>query len=462
MVSREASSLEDEHRPWVLVVNDDHASRYASVRWLRTAGLEVQEAASGAEALPLIAKLPDVVVLDIHLPDTSGLELCQKIRADQRTERLPVLLMTAKYTRLEDEVLGLESGADGYLTQPVEPTKLIATVRSLVRMRRAELRSSYETRLRATLIDNVPAALFLLDDRRLITFANPAASRLLGWSLGQLRGRSWDSLLAHPCSIESDRGTPIAEEAEVSASDFVLRANPSPSGVNAVDALLPTRDTLLDSEGRKLPITWTASPVHDEYGRAQTVIMAVDLRDWERAENAEREARELSVLAKRLEIELASYQRLQLADASQELVPNRFEHRRKPTRDDGRVGLTASMLADAVKEFQLLLQKLVEEKGFQSGNDSRIEIRQFSQRLCERWATARDVVEMYSSALNSSAKTAPPRAKRLFVDEGRLLLVEILGNLASQYREQSRLHVERTAQLEQHASSQSGSRVRNG
>jgi PAS domain S-box-containing protein len=131
--------------PVVLVVDDTDAKRYVASRWLRRAGFEVVEACNGHEGLAL-APRADLVVLDVRLPDLSGPEVLRRLRADPATTRLPVLHLSAHATTARERASGLDGGADGYLTQPVDEEELVATVRALLRIRRveAELRVSEE------------------------------------------------------------------------------------------------------------------------------------------------------------------------------------------------------------------------------------------------------------------------------------------------------------------------------
>ncbi len=122
----------------VLNVNDDEVARYTITRMLRRGGFEVREAADGAEALARAAEQPDVIVLDVKLPDINGFEVCRRIKAAPATAAIPVLLTSAAFVKAESRVQGLEGGADAYLVQPSEAIELLATVRALVRARRAE------------------------------------------------------------------------------------------------------------------------------------------------------------------------------------------------------------------------------------------------------------------------------------------------------------------------------------
>jgi PAS domain S-box-containing protein len=126
-------------KPLVLVVDDTDASRYIAARVLRAARMDVVEAATGEGALRLVEeRKPDLVLLDIKLPDFSGLEVCRRIRANPAHQRIAVLHMSATYVTPEIEHESQASGGDIYLAQPVEPRELVSVVRALIRMRELE------------------------------------------------------------------------------------------------------------------------------------------------------------------------------------------------------------------------------------------------------------------------------------------------------------------------------------
>lgn len=130
-----------EQAPPVLILNvDDYEpGRYVRTRLLLEAGYEVVEAGTGQEALRLAAqRTPALVLLDIHLPDISGLEVCRRIKANETLTDVVVLHLSASATSGPQQVLGLDSGADSYLVEPVDADVLLATVRSLLRVRKAE------------------------------------------------------------------------------------------------------------------------------------------------------------------------------------------------------------------------------------------------------------------------------------------------------------------------------------
>lgn len=116
--------------PNVLVVDDDPKIRSVLGRGLHFEGYDVQLAADGTEALKLARVTPpDLIVLDVMLPDMDGMEVCRRLR---RGLTSPILMLTARHA-LPDRVAGLDSGADDYLVKPFEFDELVARLRALLR-----------------------------------------------------------------------------------------------------------------------------------------------------------------------------------------------------------------------------------------------------------------------------------------------------------------------------------------
>jgi DNA-binding response OmpR family regulator len=114
----------------ILVVDDEPIVREVVVRYLEREGYRTLEAADGGTAREVVERaIPDLVVLDVMLPGTDGLELCRWIRS---TSELPVILLTARGEEA-DRIVGLELGADDYVTKPFSPRELAARVRSILR-----------------------------------------------------------------------------------------------------------------------------------------------------------------------------------------------------------------------------------------------------------------------------------------------------------------------------------------
>ena len=118
----------------LLIVEDDAHIRLGLVDALRAEGYEVTECGDGSHALPLLRQVkPDLAILDIMLPGKSGYDLCREIRASK--SRIPILMLSAKGQEI-DKVVGLELGADDYVTKPFSLRELLARVHAL--LRRAE------------------------------------------------------------------------------------------------------------------------------------------------------------------------------------------------------------------------------------------------------------------------------------------------------------------------------------
>ena len=124
----------------LLLVDDDEAKRYVLASWLRRAGHTVTEAATGQEALGMVAAA-DLVLLDVNLPDMSGFEVCRLIKSNPRTAAIPVIQVSATAVEVADRAHGLTQGADAYLVEPTEPAELLATVTAALRYYRARRRA---------------------------------------------------------------------------------------------------------------------------------------------------------------------------------------------------------------------------------------------------------------------------------------------------------------------------------
>lgn len=120
----------------ILVVDDDPTVAEVVTGYLQRAGFTVDRAADGLQALRIAAeRLPDLVVLDLMLPGMDGLEVCRRLRAGA-SANVPVIMLTARGDE-DDRILGLEIGADDYVTKPFSPRELVLRVESVLRRRGA-------------------------------------------------------------------------------------------------------------------------------------------------------------------------------------------------------------------------------------------------------------------------------------------------------------------------------------
>ncbi|GHA80260.1 hybrid sensor histidine kinase/response regulator [Cognatilysobacter bugurensis] len=167
----------------ILVVDDNNSTRYSTVRILRAAGVQVLEAVTGQEGIALAAGC-DAVVLDVNLPDLDGFEVCRRLREGTVNTRVPVIHLTAQRMRDEDKIRGLESGADAYLTHPVDPGVLVATINALRRARTAEYSEQISRARFEAMFRTAPVGIAMVAADGAIVESNAELHRMLGTDVG--------------------------------------------------------------------------------------------------------------------------------------------------------------------------------------------------------------------------------------------------------------------------------------
>jgi PAS domain S-box-containing protein len=263
----------------IVVIDDNPAARYSTSRILRSTGREVLEAGTGTEGLRLVDEQTALVVLDINLPDIDGFEVCRRLRAEPRVSDVPIVHLSATFVEETDKVKGLEGGADGYLTHPVEPLVLIATVNALLRARRAEEARRYSDARFRLMFEKVPTGIALLDENARYVQVNPAMCALLGLTEEELVGRAVEECLA-----ESGKATFAARITELERT-------------GRWSAHVPA----FRKDGSQVAVDWNLSTFSPEL----VLAIATDISDRLRAE-ADRERLLQSERAARAEAERAN------------------------------------------------------------------------------------------------------------------------------------------------------------
>ena len=140
-------------KPKILVVDDEPDALELIEFNLKSSGFDVLTAADGETALALArTQVPDLLLLDLMLPEVDGLEVCKILRRDSATSSIPIVMLTAKAAEV-DRVLGLELGADDYVTKPFSPRELVLRVKNLLRRRSAPDEKVERVQLGELLID---------------------------------------------------------------------------------------------------------------------------------------------------------------------------------------------------------------------------------------------------------------------------------------------------------------------
>jgi PAS domain S-box-containing protein len=257
----------------ILYVDDDADTRLA-FHWLfRSAGFRVKEAATGREALRLAAEKPDLVILDVNLPDINGIEVCKRIKAHPATASIPVLHLSAYFLSGETKAQALEGGADGYLTKPVEPHELLAQVKALLRVRQAEEAARASARQWQAVFDALPDGVCLFGPDGKVQRCNRAMAELLHRPVADVLGQPYHQLVREAL------------------------------GAPALSFFTPGRE-LNNRETVELPLgpRWfrvTADPLCDEHGHTVGgVHLFADITERKQLEGQLRQAQKLEALGR--------------------------------------------------------------------------------------------------------------------------------------------------------------------
>ena len=269
----------------VLVVDDNDGLRYTVTRSLREAGYEVVEARNGAEALALASQLPDLITLDVNLPDVSGFEICRQLKSNPETGHIPVLQLSASFVDADSRVRGLQGGADAYLTEPVHRAELVATVAALLRMKGAEriarlrakeaeqarqeladLNDSLEKRVkeRTSELETANSSLRQLS-QRLLAIQDDEHRRIareLHDGVGQLLAAV--SMNIALVAAEADK---LSEEARNAVADNEAMVQEILRNIRTLSHLL--HPPLLDESGLRSALSWYV----DEFGRRSGITV---------------------------------------------------------------------------------------------------------------------------------------------------------------------------------------------
>jgi len=232
----------------ILLADDSDVGRYVIATMLRRAGFVVREVSDGLEAVrQVISQPPDVVILDVKMPGLDGLEACRRLKAERTTGFIPVILLSATFLESADQVEGLDTGADAYLTQPIESPVLVASINSLLRARQAERN---ERRIAAewqVTFDAIGDAVALIDADGLVRRCNSAFGALAGVAPDAAIGQRLDWLMPPLSGAPLDPGS---EERTVEVGDRVLRLHVDelPDPESSAQVVLSLRDITAEFE----------------------------------------------------------------------------------------------------------------------------------------------------------------------------------------------------------------------
>jgi PAS domain S-box-containing protein len=199
-------SLDDKIR--ILVVDDQPHALMGVCRILKSAGFEPLEATSGQECLDLAARFkPDIILLDVVLPDIDGREVCRRLKADSATSNAYVVLLSSIKTESDSQSEALEHGADGYIARPIPNRELLARVKALLRQKQAERRLAEALDFREIILSTSPVGIAGYGADGQIVFANQSMAEIVGGDMERLLSQNFHNL-------ESWRDSGLLESAE--------------------------------------------------------------------------------------------------------------------------------------------------------------------------------------------------------------------------------------------------------
>jgi len=257
--------------PKILVVDDDNINRRVLVSMLSLKNYTTIEASSGTETLTLIENdsKPDMILLDVMMPDLTGLEVTRKLRETWQADELPILLVTAK-TQIADIVEGLESGANDYMTKPVFKDELLAKVKTHLYIKELKTEVKENEKKLRKFLEAVPVGIGVLDANGKPCYFNHKAQQLFGKGI-----------------------TPNTTHEQLSESYKAYQAGTSqlyPSEKLPVVRALQGESTSVDDieihqDDKTIPIEVWGTPIFDEHNNIAYAIAAFqDITERKRAE----------------------------------------------------------------------------------------------------------------------------------------------------------------------------------
>ncbi|HYG34583.1 MAG TPA: PAS domain S-box protein, partial [Clostridia bacterium] len=257
----------------ILLVDDDEAILDVYSQLLELEGYEVWQASSGLQGLQMTRERhPHLVLLDVMLPDMSGLEVCRQIKTDSTLPDVFVALFSGEATSGAHKIHGAETGADDYIVKPVGREELLARIRTLIRLRDTTVALRASEQHYRTLVEILPDAVCLMDPEGRLDAINPQGLAMLGYQ-GQeeVLGRT---LYNFAPADEHDR---IRADLATVLHSGLIRG---------------LEYTLLRNDGRRVPVELSATILKEEKG--QTLELVAVMRDISRRKRAEEQIRVLA------------------------------------------------------------------------------------------------------------------------------------------------------------------------
>ncbi len=254
----------------ILVVDDDEPMRRGIVRLLRSEGYEIIEGTNGTECISLAKQhKPDLVLLDVNMPDMDGREVCKILKADAELENIFIAHVSASETSTEGQIKGLAYGADAYIVQPISNDELLARVESLLRIKNELEKIKKSGEFFSVTLQSIADGVLATDNDGRILLVNSAAESLTGKRRDDCMGRVLHEVLRfHLPGSRDDCTIPLekiaAQRSVVSLGEDMLLVRP---------------------DGRELCIACNGAPIVDDKNDVMGFVLTIsDITARKRAE----------------------------------------------------------------------------------------------------------------------------------------------------------------------------------
>lgn len=252
-------------KPKILCVDDEPDLLDINSTILRSAGYVVFKASTGNECLRIaIEEKPDLILLDVVLPDINGVDISKQIKTNPAFEGTYVILISGQRTSSDSKVEGLEAGADGYIVRPVSKHELLARVQAIMRIKETEMALRKSRERYQMLVVAMNEGLGIVDENAVNTFVNKKLCEILG--------RSQDEIIGHPLTDF------IAEDNQKLYKEQLAKRE---KGIS-----IPYELVLTKKDGQKVFTTVSPKPIFDENGKFNgSFAVVTDITERKKAED---------------------------------------------------------------------------------------------------------------------------------------------------------------------------------